>query len=97
MSKYYLRDALTKYIASFLSDLDGPFEYYYLNTSYPECTLDNMSDKEISYKYPKSGERLMLDCWGIGEEFGDITHKDWESFLKVIHLLVTEVEKENES
>lgn len=92
MTNDILRKALVTYIATYLSNLaenDIPFEYYYLNKNHPQCTIENMSDYEIAYKYVFSGERLVLDCWSLAVDYGELTDEDWESFVRVIDDLVT--------
>lgn len=89
------RDRIIWYISTFLYELDGtPFEYYYLNQKYPKCTVDNLSDKEIARQYPKSGERLILDCWGLLNEYDNLSSEDLEPFIRVIDSLIQTIEKE---
>lgn len=78
---------LQKYIVEYIIKLyinDEPFEYYWLNTRYPQCVIEDMSDYEIAYKYPLSGERFVLDCWSIIREHSDYNENKWEVFIVFI-------------
>lgn len=94
MKRNYWSKLLIEYIANFLYKLDGkPFEYYYLNKSYPHCTIDNLSDEEIAKQYPLSGERLILDCLSISEEFSKFTPEDYASLIRIIDVIVKDTKE----
>lgn len=40
-----------------------------------------MSDYEIAYKFPLSGERFILDCWAILTEYSNFESNKWETFI----------------
>lgn len=95
MDENYLKSLVINYITDFLYKLGNtPFQYYYLNKDYPQCTVENLTDYDIAKQYPHSGERLLLDCWSLVNEYCDITPDDWESFVRVIDFLVEKIEKE---
>lgn len=93
-----VRDIIANYISSFLATLAAEglhFEYYYINRNHAECTVKNYSDSEISFKYPLSGERLILDCWYLVKEHLSLCDADWCCFVITINDLVLEVQNES--
>ena len=84
---------LVEYIQNYIANLqenDIPFEYYWLNKNHPECVVEDMSDYEIAYKYPLSGERLVLDCWYMAREYANLQEEHRESFIKFIDSTIKE-------
>ena len=76
-----IADYVGRYIISLLQE-DATFEYYWMNKKYPQCVWDDMSDYEIAYRYPLSGERLVLDCWAAVSEF--CREDDWAMFAHFV-------------
>lgn len=73
-------DYVHRYLINLIEN-EEIFEYYWMNRSHPECVIDDMSDYEIAYRYPLSGERLILDCWAAVNEHVPLDDKDWNTFI----------------
>lgn len=88
-----LQTYITEYIVKLYTEEES-FEYYWLNTRYPQCVIDNMSDYEIAYKFPLSGERFVLDCWSIVIENSNFNKNDWDKFVIFIDEYIKECVQE---